>query len=178
MARTKNTDSTVTKGAVENTAPNSNNVGVRVNTELKDTDEIKVVSLIPHVSYKDLQTGDYYEWDEVGHIEYMTYAVIKNMWRNNKTYFRDLWLKPIDDRIISKFGLTKSYDKYENLMNNKAYTRQNISKICEEISSIAIGLKYSVFNKIKSMVFDGEITDIQVIRTLEKNFNLDLTSAL
>lgn len=178
MARMKNTDSTIAKGAVDNTAPISDNVETKINKELNDADEIKVVSLIPNVSYKDLQTGDYYEWDEVGHIEYMTYAVIKNLWRNNKTYFRNLWLKPLDERIINKFGLAKSYEKYESLMTKDSYNRKSISKICEEISSLAMGLKYSVFNQIKSMVANGEISDVQVIMTLEKNFNLDLISAL
>ena len=54
---------------------------------LEDSDEIEVVSLVPNVSYKDSKTFDMYEWKEVGHIEYMTFDTLKNMWRNNKGYF-------------------------------------------------------------------------------------------
>ena len=72
---------------------------------LLDTDEIEVVSLLPNVSYKDLRTNDYYRWDKVGDKETMSYDVIKNLWRNNKAYFRNLWLKPLDQRVIKKLGL-------------------------------------------------------------------------
>ena len=65
---------------------------------LKDTDEIKVISLIPNVSYKDKATGDYYKWNAVNDSELMTFETLKNMNRNHKSYLRDLWLKPLDKR--------------------------------------------------------------------------------
>ena len=108
----------------------------------------------------------------------MTFDTLKNMWRNSKAYFKDMWLKPLDDRVINKFGLAKTFERYEFLMNEVNYTRSTINKICDEINSTPSGLKYSIFNKIKSMVADGGISDIQVIMTLERTFNLDLTSIL
>lgn len=162
----------------KNDIETKNDVKPVVNTQLQDTDEIEVVSLIPHVSYQDNKTNDFYEWENVGHSEFLTYETLKNMWRNSKAYFKDLWLKPLDDRVIKKFGLTKNYEKYEFLMNKDNYTRVNISKICNEINSTVVGLKYSIYNKIKNMVANGEISDIQVVMTLEKQFDLDLISIL
>lgn len=195
MAR-KTTNPTVDKGAVDDTtAPIDNIVGadksdVESNIEnknvksravieqLNDNDEIEVISLIPNVSYQDNRTGDFYEWENVGHSEFLTFDTLKNMWRNSKAYFKDLWLKPLDDRVINKFGLTKTFERYEFLMNEVNYTRKTINKICDEINSTPSGLKFSIFNKIKNMVAEGKITDIQVIMTLERTFNLDLTSIL
>ena len=96
---------------------------------LKDTDEIKVISLIPNVSYKDKATGDYYKWNAVNDSELMTFETLKNMNRNHKSYLRDLWLKPLDKRAIEKLGLTSTYNKYEFLMNEKNYTRDNIDEV-------------------------------------------------
>ena len=84
---------------------------------LNDDDEIEIVSLVPNVSYKDSKTGDMYEWDVAGHVEPMTVDVLKNMWRNNKGYFKNMWLKPNDERLIKQFGLTKTFEKYEFLMD-------------------------------------------------------------
>ena len=67
---------------------------------LRDTDEIIVESIVPNVSYKDSKTGDMYEWDEVGHTEPMTFDTLKNMWRSHKGYFRNMWLKPNDERVV------------------------------------------------------------------------------
>lgn len=145
---------------------------------LNDYDEIDVVSLIPNVSYKDSKTGDTYRWDVVGHVEPMTFETLKNMWRNHKGYFKDMCLRPDDERVIDKFGLTKTFEKYEFLMDESNYTRENIDKICKVISSTPNGLKYSIYNKVKNLVISGKVTDVLVIRTLENHLKLDLISFL
>lgn len=150
-----------------------------INTEpLNDTDEIDVISLVPNVSYKDGKTLDMYEWDKVGHVESMDFGTLKNMWRNNKGYFKNMWLKPKDDRVINKFGLTKTFEKYEYLMDASNYTKKNIKAICEAISSTPNGLKFSICDKVKNLVVNGELTDIGVIRELEKRLKIDLTEFL
>lgn len=141
-------------------------------------DEIEVVSLIPNVSYKDSKTQDMYEWDKIGHTEYMTVETLDNMWRNNKGYFKNLWLKPNDDRVINKFGLTKTFEKYEYLMDGSNYTKKNIDKICEAISNTPNGLKLSICDKVKNLVVDGEVTDVFVIRALENRLKINLIDFL
>lgn len=145
---------------------------------LEDSDEIEVVSLIPNVSYKDGKTGDMYEWDNVGHIEYMTFDILKNMWRNNKGYFRNMWLRPNDDRVINQFGLTKTFEKYEYLMDASNYTRKNINAICSAISETPNGLKIAICDRVKSLVVGHEVTDVSVIKALEKHLNIDLIEFL
>ena len=145
---------------------------------LEDSEEIEVVSLIPNVSYKDSKTYDIYKWEEAGHIEYMSFDVLKNMWRNNKGYFKNMWLKPMDNRVIEKFGLTKTFEKYEYLMEASNYTRKNIDKICSAISDTPNGLKMSICNKVKNMVIHGDVTDVFVIRALERHLKIDLIDFL
>ena len=145
---------------------------------LMDSDEIEVISLVPNVSYKDSKTLDMYEWDETGHVEPMTFETLKNMWRNNKGYFKNLWLKPNDDRVINKFGLTKTFEKYEYLMDASNYTKKNINAICNAISETPNGLKFAICDKVKSMVIDGDVTDVSVIKKLENNLKIDLIEFL
>lgn len=145
---------------------------------LHDYDEIEVISLISNVSYKDSKTGDMYEWDDVDHIEFLTFETLKNMWRNSKGYFKNMWLKPLDDRVINKFGLTKTFEKYEFLMDASNYTSNNIKDICESISNTPNGLKRAVCNKIKLLVVNGDVTDVRVVRALEKYLNIELIDFL
>ena len=72
---------------------------------LNNDDEIEVISLIPNVSYKDNKTDDFYTWENAEHIELMTFETIQNMHRNYKSYFKNMWLKPLDDRVVKKLGL-------------------------------------------------------------------------
>ena len=145
---------------------------------LEDSDEIEVISLVPNVSYKDSKTLDMYEWHDVGHSEYMTFDTLKNLWRNNKGYFKNLWLKPMDDRVINKFGLTKTFEKYEYLMDSSNYIRKNISAICDAIKATPNGLKFAICDKVKNLVISGEVTDVSVIRELEKRLQIDLIDFL
>ena len=145
---------------------------------LEDSDEIEVISLVPNVSYKDRKTLDMYEWHEVGHPEYMTFDVLKNMWRTDKGYFKNLWLKPMDDRVINKFGLTKTFEKYEYLMDGSNYTKKNIKSICDAIKETPNGLKFAICNKVKNLVISGEVTDVFVIRELESRLKISLIEFL
>lgn len=145
---------------------------------LNDSDEIEVISIIPNVSYKDSKTLDMYEWDVAGHVEYMSFETLKNLWRSNKGYFKNMWLKPNDDRVINKFGLTKTFEKYEYLMNASNYTKKNIGKICDSIANTPNGLKIAICDKVKDMVVNGEVSDVTVIRALENRLNIDLIEFL
>ncbi len=145
---------------------------------LEDSDEIEVISLVPNVSYKDRKTLDMYEWREVGHSEYMTFDILKNMWRTDKGYFKNLWLKPMDDRVINKFGLTKTFEKYEYLMDGSNYTKKNIKTICDAIKETPNGLKFAICNKVKNLVISGEVADVFVIRELESRLQISLIEFL
>lgn len=145
---------------------------------LKDTDEIEIESLVPNVSYKDSKTGDMYEWDEAGHTEPMTFDILKNMWRSHKGYFRNMWLKPNDARVINQFGLTKTFEKYEYLMDASNYTKKNIKSICDAIAETPNGLKFAICDKVKSLVISGEVSDVSVIKELEKRLKIDLIEFL
>lgn len=141
-------------------------------------DEIEVVSLVPNVSYKDSKTQDMYEWDTIGHSEHMSVETLDNMWRSNKGYFKNLWLKPNDDRIIKRFSLTKTFEKYEYLMDGANYTKKNINAICDAISDTPNGLKLSICDKVKNLVISGEVTDVFVIKQLENRLKIDLIEFL
>ena len=183
---------TATKTAVDNVVENDVvNMAENMNEEekiitkksvkvepLKDSDEIEIESLVSNVSYKDSKTGDMYEWDVVGHVEPMTFDTLKNMWRSHKGYFRNMWLKPNDARVISQFGLTKTFEKYEYLMDASNYTKKNIKSICDAITETPNGLKFAICDKVKSMVIDGDVSDVSVIKELEKRLKIDLIEFL
>ena len=141
---------------------------------LSNDDIIEVVSLVSNVSYKDKKYGDMYKWENVGDVVDMTFEVISNMHQNHKAYFKNMWLKPLDNRVVKKFALESTYRDYDYLMDASNYTRKNISDICESIRKTPMALKYTICNKIKSLVSSGEVTDVAVLREIEKRLNIDL----
>lgn len=155
------------------------NVNAKKKIELNNDDEVEVVALIPNVSYYDKATGDRYEWDNAGDVEYMTVEALQRMRRNARGYFEDMCLKPNDERVIDKFGMKRYYEKHDYLMDVSNYTKDNITNILDEFSALrSNSLKSSIVNKIKDMVSNGELSDVMVIRAIEKRLDIDLISLL
>ena len=180
-------DSSVTSGTVTSDTVTSDNAQIDAPaataaeenvSALNDPDEIEVVSLIPNVSYEDKKTGDVYEWNNVGDSEYMTFAALKEMRRTSKTYFNELWLKPMDSRVVKHFGLERVYKNYNMLMEEDSYTSDNITNTCKVISESPNGIKWTLLGRIRNLVERGVITDIKVLRALEKQFNVELLDLL
>lgn len=147
--------------------------------ELDDKEEIEVVALIPNVSYYDKATGDRYEWDNAGDVEYMTVEAIQRMRRNSRGYFEDMCVKPNDERVIKKFGMERYYEQHDYLMDASNYTKDNIANVLDKFSSLrSNSLKSSIVNKIKDMIANGELSDAIVIRAIEKRLDIDLISLL
>ena len=147
--------------------------------ELDDKEEIEVVALIPNVSYYDKATGDRYEWENAGDVEYMTVEAIQRMRRNSRGYFEDMCVKPNDERVIKKFGMERYYEQHDYLMDASNYTKDNITNVLDRFSSLrSNSLKSSIVNKIKDMIANGELSDAVVIRAIEKRLDIDLISLL
>ena len=147
--------------------------------ELDDKEEIEVVALIPNVSYYDKATGDRYEWENAGDVEYMTVEAIQRMRRNSRGYFEDMCVKPNDERVIKKFGMERYYEQHDYLMDASNYTKGNVTNVLDKFSSLrSNSLKSSIVNKIKDLIANGELSDAVVIRAIEKRLDIDLISLL
>jgi len=171
-------ESTATPIAMTDDSELKKNTTKNIRASLRDDEEIEIMSIYPNVSYYDSKTGDTYKWERAGDIEVMDVATIKNLWRNHKGYFRNLYLKPLDERIIKLFALESTYKKYEFLTNPENYVRKNRDMICNTLDELAMPIKWSISGAIKAMVTDGEITDALVIKAVEKKLDIDLMELL
>ena len=144
-----------------------------VKVKIEDDEEIEVQSFDSNVTYWDKATDETYFWEEVGEVISMPYSVIKNMWRNHKTYFRNFLLKPLDDRVVKELGLVKTYEKYDFLMDGSQYTKANLDSIITAINGGTNGFKSAIFNNIKNMIINGDVTDVYVIKQLGNAFDID-----
>ena len=112
-------------------------------------------------------------------IEVMTFEALKNMWKNSRGYFKKLWLRPLDERVVAKFnGLSKLYENFDELMDINSYTRDNISSIAQRILDMPNGTSNSVITLIIDSVDSGKLNDIKVLKELEKTLGLDLISLI
>lgn len=146
---------------------------------LTDNEKIRVVSLVPNVMYLDDYTKFHYRWKNVGDEVYMRFSELERMWHNNGGYFRSLWLKPEDSRVIEEFHLDGIYDNYDFLMDAKNYTYGNIDKICTMFTQMHDSeMKHATCAKIKNFISTGKLTDIRIIKALQDKLGIDLLSSI
>lgn len=141
--------------------------------EIADDEEIEVISYDSHISYYDKNYDETYVWDNVGDIVYMPFGAIRNMWRNNKDYFKNYCIRPNDQRVIDKLGLGKVYEKYDFLMNGSNYTKENLDEIVKTLKSTSVGFRSSIYRNIQNMIQSGEISNASVIVRLGKMLDVD-----
>lgn len=146
---------------------------------ISPTDEIEVVSSVPYrVSYYDQATYDRYVWEGIGDIQSMTFDVLTRMRRNHPGYFENMEVMPTDERAIQKLNLGGLRNTTETFSSPSEYTRDNIGSTIEKIKKLGMGAKFTVVNKIKGMIENGEITDVIVLRAIERGLGIDLISLL
>lgn len=143
---------------------------------LEDSDEIEVVAIVPNVYYEDKKSGDRYVWEKAGNIELLSFDTLKNMWRNHRGYFRNGFLKPLDERVIKHFKLENMYKEYDFITNKDSYTDKNFAEIEKIISKASNGMKYTICDFVKNMILNGEVQNIGIIKKLEKILDVDLIS--
>lgn len=191
MPRGKKATNTTSKSDVENKAKD---LEVETKNETKEKEvekkeevivepltnntEIEVKALRGGVSYYDKATGDRYVWEHEGDVEIMTFETLKNMHRTYRSYFTNLLIKPLDERVFDALKLRSIYEKYEYVFNIANYTKDEIENTIEQIKTIPTELKFTIFARITNWVTDGEISDIKVIKALERKFGLDLVELI
>lgn len=142
--------------------------------ELRPFDLVKVKALIPNVYYTNSKTGNSYVWQESEQVEEMTFEDFTDIWRNHRGYITELVLRPLDDVVIKRYGLTGFYSEYDFVLNGKNYTLDNLSKIYNVIDKSNNAVKINIIDKIKLMINNGDITNIRVVKNIEQKYDITL----
>lgn len=131
------------------------------------------------LTYKSRTTNAVFRWNQIGEIQPMTIAEINEM--NN--YKADFLRKPLvilmDERAIKKFRLTPVYENVAKINNLGAvFNSGDMNKIDKVISdALSVNMRDILISKVRQMYKNRKLTDINVLRLLEKRLQFDLTDS-
>ena len=131
------------------------------------------------LTYKSRTTNAVFRWNQIGAIQPMTIAEINEM--NN--YKSDFLRKPLvilmDERAIKKFRLTPVYENVAKINNLGAvFNSGDLNKIDKVISdALSVNMRDILVSKVRQMYKNRKLTDINVLRLLEKRLQFDLTDS-
>ena len=131
------------------------------------------------LTYKSRTTNAVFRWNQIGEIQPMTIGEINEM--NN--YKADFLRKPLvilmDEKAIKKFRLTPVYENVAKINNLSAvFNSGDMNKIDKVISdALSVNMRDILVSKVRQMYKNRKLTDINVLRLLEKRLQFDLTDS-
>lgn len=131
------------------------------------------------LTYKSRTTNAVFRWNQIGSIQPMTVAEINEM-NNHKT---DFLRKPLvilmDERAIKKFRLTSVYENVAKINNLSAvFNSSDLNKIDKVITdALSVNMRDILISKVRQMYKNKKLTDINILRLLEKRLQFDLTDS-
>ena len=131
------------------------------------------------LTYKSRTTNAVFRWNQIGEIQPMTIGEINEM--NN--YKADFLRKPLvilmDEKAIKKFRLTPVYENVAKINNLGAvFNSGDMNKIDKVISdALSVNMRDILISKVRQMYKNRKLTDINVLKLLEKRLQFDLTDS-
>ena len=149
-----------------------------------DVEELPIDTVIPvksitfgGLTYKSPVTNATFRWTQIGQTQYMTIAQLNEM--NN--YNRDFLNKPLvillNEKAIKQFRLTPVYENVAKINNLTSVFRSDMKTIENTIdNALRVNMRDILISKVRQMIKNRALTDINVIRLLEKKLQFDLQS--
>lgn len=131
------------------------------------------------LTYRARSTNAIYRWNQIGAIEYMTVAELNEMNNYKRSYLNKPLVLLLDERAVKKFRLQSVYENVAQISNLKKLFKSNISTISRVIDhALDVNMRDILISKSRQMIKNKTLTDINVIKLLEKKLQHDLTDTV
>lgn len=127
------------------------------------------------LTYKARSTNAIYRWNQIGAIEYMSVAELNEMNNYKRAYLNKPLVILMDERAIKKFRLQKVYENVAQINNLKSLFKSDMSTIERTIdTALDANMRDILISKVRQMIKNGTLTNINIIKLLEKKLQHDL----
>lgn len=131
------------------------------------------------LTYKSRSTNAIYRWNQIGAIEYMTVAELNEMNNYKRAFLNKPLVVLLDERAIKKFRLQKVYENVAKISNLKQLFKSDLSTISRTVqNAIDFNMRDILISKVRQMIKNKSLTDINVIKLLEDKLKHDFTNAI
>lgn len=131
------------------------------------------------LTYKSRSTNAIYRWNQIGAIEYMTVAELNEMNNYKRAFLNKPLVILLDERAIKKFRLQKVYENVAKISNLKQLFKSDLSTISRTVqNAIDVNMRDILISKVRQMIKNKSLTDINVIKLLEDKLKHDFTNAI
>ena len=159
-------------------ASDDNYLSEEVDLSLNESIPVKSITF-GGLTYKSRSTNVIYRWNQISAIEYMTVAELNEMNNYKRAFLNKPLVILLDERAIKKFRLQKVYENVAKISNLKQLFKSDLSTISRTVqNAIDVNMRDILISKVRQMIKNKSLTDINVIKLLEDKLKHDFTNAI
>ena len=144
------------------------------NTILNDDTKITVQALVINICYTCPITFETFNWMEIGDTQEMTYKQIMIMSVKHPRYFSEKWLKPLNDEVLEQLKLKKFFENNLSRGDLKLLFGNDVGAVEEMLTNLNPDSKAELAPKAVKAAKDGKISNIKIIRLIEKHLGVEI----
>lgn len=131
------------------------------------------------LTYKSRTTNAVFRWNQIGSVQPMTIGEINEMNNHKPDFLRKPLVILLDERAVKKFRLTPVYENVAKINNLSAvFNTGDLNRIDKVISdALSVNMRDILISKVRQMYRAKKLTDINILRLLEKRLTFDLTDS-
>ena len=141
---------------------------------LTDDTKITVQALVINICYTCPITFETFNWMEVGDTQEMTYKQIRVMSVKHPRYFTEKWLKPLNDDVLEKLKLKKYFENNLSRGDLKLLFGNDVGAVEEMLTNLNPDSKAELAPKAVKSAKDGKISNVKIIRLVEKHLGVEI----
>ena len=144
------------------------------NTILNDDTKITVQALVINICYTCPITFETFNWMEIGDTQEMTYKQIRIMNVKHPRYFSEKWLKPLNDEVLDKLKLKRFFENNLSRGDLKLLFGNDVGAVEEMLTNLNPDSKAEWAPKAVKAAKDGKISNVKIIRLIEKHLGVEI----
>lgn len=110
------------------------------------------------------------DWENRGDPQYMELIELMNMFASQRSFFSENWIW-VEPEILEFLGAAKFYEASLAPEDLEAIFNLSADQLISTISRLTDSMKLTVRRYAKEKIVKGELTDLNVVRALEKFYD-------
>lgn len=178
-----------TENGIENNKDTSvlSTIGNLIGGESEDLleveDKLPMNTIIPvksmtygTVIYKSPTNNAKFKWKDIGSVIHMSIADITEMNNHNNDFLNKPMVILLNEKAVKHFNLATVYENVAQINDLKKLFKSDERTIAATIdNALDVNMRDILISKASTMYKNGELSDIRVIRLLEKKLQYDLS---
>jgi hypothetical protein len=117
-------------------------------------------------------------WSNYGDVEYIDFAELLTMKASQPKFLNEPWIFVEDEEVVNQLGLKEVYKNIIPVHEVDDFFNLNVNQAREILPKLPKGMKELISDKARKGIQNGELSNLQLIRLLEQELQLDLISLM